>query len=48
MHAIRRVLELVVATALLVFIFSRGTQTVLRYRVLSGVVLFLCLSVLRK
>jgi hypothetical protein len=47
-RAVRRVLELVVAIALLVFIFSPGTHTGLRYVMAAAVVLFLFLSVLRK
>ena len=47
-RAVRRVLELVVAIALLVFIFVPGTHTGLRYLMAAVVVLFLCLSVLRK
>jgi hypothetical protein len=39
-RAVRRVLELVVAIALLVFIFVPGTHTGLRYLMAAVVVLF--------
>ncbi len=48
-RTIRRVLEMVVALALMVFVFSRpNTNAGLRYFIGSVAVLFLCLSLLRK
>jgi len=48
-RVIRRVLELVVTAALIVFVFSRpNTSAGLRYFIGSVAVLFLCLLLLRK
>jgi hypothetical protein len=41
-RAVHRVLELVVAVALLVIVFSPGTHTGLRYLIAVFVVLFIC------